>query len=50
MFGTNFDKHHALSPSLCLSPTEGRNDLKPEYAGKLRGKTGKIPSPWRRRN
>jgi hypothetical protein len=50
MFGTNFDKHRALSLSLCLSPMEGRKDLKPKYAGKLRGKTGKIPSPWSRRN
>jgi hypothetical protein len=46
VFGTNFDRQLTpAAPSLCLSPTGGREDPKAERAEKTARRDPEIPSP-----
>jgi hypothetical protein len=46
MFGTNFDRQLTpAAPSLCLSPTEGRENPQTERAEKITRQRPLIPSP-----
>jgi hypothetical protein len=50
VFGSNFDTDlMPYAPSLCLSPTEGREDLKPKFSGNSETSPKKSPLPsWER--